>query len=167
MCTCTILPKIRTPELHSGNGETNKSDYDASEQVVRVCAELRTRRYRQRRSPVWTWSLVQRDRTCAAVALAEDVGCEPLTGSAGPDEDAPAVAGGGVRLRAANQRAPKYRPASVTAQLAMRLCATSVPTSRQIQNAAMTIRNTGNPFSASDADTEMPPWQFTRAEAEL
>lgn len=56
------------------------------------------------------------------------------------------VAGGGVRLRAANQRAPKYRPASVTAQLATRLCATSVPTSRQIQNTAITIRNIGIPF---------------------
>ena len=31
MCTCTILLKTRTPELHSGNRETNKSESDASD----------------------------------------------------------------------------------------------------------------------------------------
>src|SRR5438445_6729624 len=71
----------------------------------------------------------------------------------------------GLCLRPAHQRAAKYRPARVTAQLATTLCAANVPMSRLIQNRAMRTRGMRTLSSAYPADTEMPSWQSTRAQA--
>src|SRR5437764_6213152 len=99
-------------------------------------------------------STVQRDRTGpvrdALVALP---GC---AGAAGAVIGAAAEVRGTCR-RPAHQRAVKYSAASVTAQLATTLCATSVPTIRLTQNSTIRRRSMGVLSSACSADTENAP----------
>src|SRR5438045_7639211 len=108
--------------------------------------------------------MVHRDRTGLAVegsaafpvgagatATAIGVGCAAVTEVRA------------VRLRPAHHRAVKYNAASVTAQLATTLCATSVPMIRLTQNSVIRSRSMEVLTSACSADTEMPPWRSTRA----
>jgi hypothetical protein len=62
-----------------------------------------------------------------------------------------------ARLRPAHHRAVKYNAASVTAQLATTLCATSVPMIRLTQNSAIRSRSMEVLSSACSADTENAP----------
>ena len=119
---------------------------------------------RQGRSAECTRSTVHFDRTGpdvgVLVALADWAGGEPGIGGA---DCGAAVELAAARRRPAHHLAVKYRRASVTAQLATTLCATSVPTIRLTQNRAIRTRSMGILSSASSADTEMPPWRSTRA----
>jgi hypothetical protein len=120
---------------------------------------------RQDRSVACTRSRVHRERT-AVVAAASAPGAwgADRTGAAVERGAVGTVEEGAAWRRPVHQRPAKYRAASVTAQLATTLCATRVPTIRLIQNRAIRTRNMGSLSSAGAADTEMPPWTFTRAE---